>query len=305
MNAPLSRHRPVMLRETLRELELQPDLTVVDGTVGAAGHGVEILSRILPGGKLFGLDRDAGMLQRAEQRFQKTHSDNLLANHLVLNQSSYAELDTVLQAHGIEVVDRILIDLGLSSDQLADQHRGFSFQQEGVLDMRFDTNQGTPIHYWLNRASVEEITTVLDQYGEDPLSKRIAQAIVEKRHKEKIETASQLTQLIEIVTSGREKKGAKSHPATRIFQALRIQANSELEHLKRFMEKTAPRSLAPGGRVVVITFHSLEDRLVKKMLQNRDIWKSSSNKPIVPTALERKMNPRCRSAKLRIGIRAD
>ncbi len=294
-----------MLRETLRELELQPELTVVDGTVGAAGHAVEILSRILPGGRLIGLDRDVGMLQRAARRFRKTHPENLLADHLVLRQSSYAELDTVLQAHGIETVDRILVDLGLSSDQLADQQRGFGFQQEGVLDMRFDTNQGSPIHCWLNRASVEEITTVLDQYGEDPLSGQIAQAVVEMRRKEKIETASQLTQLIESVASGRGKKGTKTHPATRVFQALRIQANSELEHLKRFMAKTAPQSLAPDGRVAVITFHSLEDRIVKKMLQDRAVWKSSSNKPILPTALERKMNPRSRSAKLRIGIRAD
>jgi len=291
-----------MLRETLRELELQPGLKVVDGTVGAAGHSVEILSRILPGGKLIGLDRDAEMLQRASQTFE---GKNLLCENVLLEQSSYAELRFVLDAHGIESVDCILVDLGLSSDQLADRNRGFGFQSGGILDMRFDTRQGEPIHHWLNRASIEEITSVLKQFGEDPLSRLIAQSIGEQRRKEKIETASQLTQLIEKVASGRGKKGGKSHPATRTFQALRIQANAELEHLQRFLTTTALQSLAPGGRLAVITFHSLEDRIVKKMLQDRDVWKSSSNKPIPASSLECKMNPRSRSAKLRIGIRAD
>ncbi len=291
-----------MLRETLRELELQPGLKVVDGTVGAAGHSVEILPRILPGGTLIGLDRDAEMLQRASQTLQEK---NLLYENVLLEQSSYAELRSVLDAHEIESVDRILVDLGLSSDQLADRNRGFGFQSGGILDMRFDTRQGEPIRDWLNRASIEEITSVLKQFGEDPLSRLIAQSIGEQRRKEKIETVTQLTQLIEQVTSGRGNKSGKSHPATRTFQALRIQANAELEHLQRFLTTTAPQSLAPGGRIAVITFHSLEDRIVKKILQDRDVWKSSSNKPIPASSLECKMNPRSRSAKLRIGIRAD
>ncbi len=294
-----------MLRETLRELALQPGLTVVDGTVGAAGHSVEILPGIQPCGLLIGLDRDAEMLGRASQRLQEANSEKTLPSNVLLEQTSYAELRSVLDAHSIETADRILVDLGLSSDQLADRNRGFGFQSGGILDMRFDASQGEPIHHWLNRASIEEITSVLKQFGEDPLSRLIAQSIGEQRRKERIETVSQLTQLIEKVASGRGHKSGKSHPATRTFQALRIQANAELEHLQRFLSTTAPESLAPGGRLAVITFHSLEDRIVKKMLQDRTTWKSSSNKPIPASSLECKMNPRSRSAKLRIGIRAD
>ncbi len=302
MNVPISRHRPVMLRETLRELELQPGLTVVDGTVGAAGHSVEIVPRILPGGRLIGLDRDAEMLSRASE---KLRISGFLSESVLLEQSSYADVDQILARDEIDSVDRILVDLGLSSDQLADRNRGFGFQSSGILDMRFDAGQGEPIHHWLNRASIEEITSVLKQFGEEPLSRLIAQNIVEQRRKKKIETVSQLTQIIETVASRRGKKTGSSHPATRTFQALRIQANAELEHLQRFLTTTAPGALSPGGRIVVITFHSLEDRIVKKALQNREIWKSSSPRPISASSLECKMNPRSRSAKLRIGIRAD
>lgn len=294
-----------MLRETLRELALEPGLRIVDGTVGAAGHSCEILPKIQPGGTLIGLDRDSEMLERASIKLQEKEPDGKLPHNVLLEQSSYAELRSVLDAHQIESVDRILVDLGLSSDQLADRNRGFGFQSPGILDMRFDTRQGDPIHRWLNRASIEEITSVLLQFGEDPLSHLIAKTIVEHRRKEKIESVSQLTQLVETVASKRGKRGGKSHPATQTFQALRIQANSELEHLQRFLSTIAPESLAPGGRLVVITFHSLEDRIVKQSLQNRELWKSSSKKPIPASPLECKMNPRSRSAKLRIGIRAD
>ncbi|MBL4885508.1 MAG: 16S rRNA (cytosine(1402)-N(4))-methyltransferase RsmH [Planctomycetaceae bacterium] len=305
MNRSITKHRPVMLRETLQELALEPGLKIVDGTVGAGGHSLEVFPKIQPDGRLIGLDRDAEMLQRATATLQQLTEDNVLPQNILLEQSSYAELRSVLDAHEIESVDRILVDLGLSSDQLADRKRGFGFQSDGSLDMRFDTRQGEPIHIWLNKASIEEITSVLLQFGEDPLSPLIAETIAEHRRKKRIETVSQLTELIETVASGRGKRGGKSHPATRTFQALRIQANAELEHLKRFLSTTAPESLAPDGRLVVITFHSLEDRIVKQMFQDRSVWKSSSKKPIPACPLECKMNPRSRSAKIRIGIRAD
>ncbi len=296
-------HRPVLLRETLQELELRPGLVVVDATVGGAGHALEILRRILPGGKLLGLDRDPEMLQRARQRLD---SAGLGApGDYELIHASHAELLDVLAARDMDSVDRLLVDLGLSSDQLADPARGFGFSTTGLLDMRFDATQGEPIHTWLNRAEIAEITQVFSEYGEEPQAERIAQAIVEERRKRPLLQVPELLALFERFLGRGSRTPGKSHPATRLFQALRIQANAELEHLQRFLTQTAPEAVVAGGRLAVITFHSLEDRMTKQALSNREVWGSSSRKPIAPRPLEVKMNPRSRSAKLRIGIRAD
>ncbi|MCA8985153.1 MAG: 16S rRNA (cytosine(1402)-N(4))-methyltransferase RsmH [Planctomycetaceae bacterium] len=292
-------HRPVLLRETIAALDLKPGLNVVDGTVGAGGHSAEILKRILPGGKLIGLDRDDSMLQRARTRLAP-----LAPEAFELLQASYADLETLLPELGLTTVDRLLVDLGLSSDQLADRERGFGFATQGSLDMRFDTSRGKPVHEWLNRADIAEITTVLTEFGEEPQAARIAQAITEQRRVRPILRASDLVALIEQACSSPGRRAEKSHPATRTFQALRIFINAELEHLKRFMTETAPACLKAGGILAVITFHSLEDRLVKQALADRAVWEISSKKPLIASPLEIKMNPRSRSAKLRIGIRA-
>lgn len=296
-------HRPVLLRETLQELNLQPGLVVVDATVGGAGHAVEILKRILPGGKLLGLDRDPAMLQRAQHRLDSAGLGT--PNDYELIHASHAELLEVLADRNLSTVDRLLVDLGLSSDQLADPARGFGFATTGILDMRFDTTQGKPVHAWLNRAEIAEITRVFSEFGEEPQAERIAQAIVEERRKRPLQQVPDLLALLERIVGRGDRAPGKSHPATRLFQALRIQANAELEHLQRFLTQTAPQAVAAGGRLAVITFHSLEDRMTKQALSNREVWESSSRKPIAPRPLEVKMNPRSRSAKLRIGIRAD
>ncbi|WP_013626672.1 16S rRNA (cytosine(1402)-N(4))-methyltransferase RsmH [Rubinisphaera brasiliensis] len=291
-----TQHRPVLLRETIQGMELKPGMTVIDGTVGAAGHSSEIWKRIQPGGRLIGLDRDPEMLARSSCR---------LGDSADLIHASYLDANGVLEHLGVEKVDRLLVDLGLSSDQLADDQRGFGFATEGQLDMRFDMTQGKPVHHWLNKADVAEITKVLSEYGEEPQAAQIAAKVVDARRSQPITSVAALREIIEKVAGGRGRAAGKSHPATRTFQALRIFANAELEHLQRFLTITAPYVLKPGGLLAVITFHSLEDRLTKQALADREVWADSSKKPIGPTPLEIKMNPRSRSAKLRIGIRAE
>ncbi len=304
-----TRHRPVMLRETLQALELAPGLLVVDGTVGAAGHSQKIVEKIRPGGKLLGLDRDQEMLARAAETLTgEPHGPAAryqIGEDALLRHAPHSELEAVLQDEGFPLADRILVDLGLSSDQLESDERGFGFRTEGLLDMRFDKTTGQPVADWLGEASVAEITTVLSEYGEEPLAGQLAEEMSSRARRGQLRTADQLRELIEEVYQKQGHRLGSSHPATRTFQALRIAVNAELEHVQRFLTEVAPACLKPGGLLAVISFHSLEDRLTKNAFQNRDLWSSASRKPIGPSSLECKMNPRSRSAKLRIGIRAD
>ncbi|WP_146505631.1 16S rRNA (cytosine(1402)-N(4))-methyltransferase RsmH [Rubinisphaera italica] len=304
-----TRHRPVLLRETISEMQLAPGQVIVDGTVGAAGHSRKILEKIQPGGKLLGLDRDRQMLVRAAKTLSGESHEPAerieVASDAILIHSSYAELEDALKAEGIEKVDAILVDLGLSSDQLESAERGFGFKTKGDLDMRFDESQGKPISEWLHQATIAEITMTLTEFGEEPLAQKLAEKIAFVRKSTLIQSAPQLGELVEEVYRENGRKVGSSHPATRTFQALRIQANAELEHLQRFLTTVAPACLKPGGRLAVISFHSLEDRMVKNALLDREIWQESSRKPTAASPLECKMNPRARSAKLRIGIRAE
>ncbi len=295
-SSPSSIHLPVLLHEVLDHLDLRPGLTVVDGTVGAGGHSSKIAPKVAPHGKLIGLDRDPMMLAFAEEKLA------LLSPLSSLVQSSYANLPEVLKSHGLTQIDRLLVDLGLSSDQLADRERGFGFAAGGPLDMRFDTRSGISAAEFLRTASVEEITRVFRDWGEEPAAGPIAQAIVGSRKFEPVETAAELVAVVEKVLKVRDSQQG-SHPATRVFQALRIHVNRELDQLTRFLDTVLPSVLRPGGRAVVITFHSLEDRIVKQAFRDSEVWELVNKKPVVASPTEVRLNPRCRTAKLRCVIR--
>lgn len=286
-DGPGAAHVPVLLHEVLEFLDLHPGLTVIDGTVGAGGHAREILHRIQPGGRLIGLDRDPMMLAHARRA--------LPADGVELVKASYAELSDVLSEREIESVDRVLVDLGLSSDQLADAARGFSFDSDAGLDMRFDTSRGESAAELVNQSSAEELARIIYEYGEERHSRRIARRIVERRP---IRTAAQLSDAVcSALPKGRG--WSRIHPATRVFQALRIAVNGELEQLPELLGEQLPRCLMTGGRAVVISFHSLEDRLVKQAFRDRSRWENLTRKPITPSEAEQQANPRSRSAKLR------
>jgi 16S rRNA (cytosine1402-N4)-methyltransferase len=290
-NTPAAVHLPVMLRETLTALRLSPGLTVVDGTVGAGGHSRKILEAIGPTGRLIGLDRDDMMLAHAAR--------NVCGDNVSLVKSSYAELNQVLPTLGLTTVDRILVDLGLSSDQLADRGRGFGFQAGGDLDMRFDTSANRSAAEFLANESRETLQNVFEEFGEEPFAREIASEIVARRNHAPLVTAADLVEAVEAAIPASVRQQSQKHPATRVFQAIRITVNEEFAHLQRAIDDTFPNCLSPGGILVVITFHSLEDRIVKQAFQNKSRWKNLTPNPILPRPNEQKINPRSRSAKIR------
>jgi 16S rRNA (cytosine1402-N4)-methyltransferase len=288
-------HVPVLLREVLANLDLRPGLVVVDGTVGAGGHSREIITRIRPGGCLIGLDRDPLMLGFARQAVS---GDDV---HLI--HSSYRELRTVLDGLPLPAADRVLLDLGLSSDQLDDRARGFGFDAGGTLDMRFDVSQGRSAADWLARATEDELTHAFATWGEIPQAGKLAAAIVQRRRTHPIGTAEVLTDLVQM-TLGRGPSANPRAAAAPVFQAIRIAVNDELAHLQSFFTDGLPGCLATTGRVAIITFHSVEDRLVKQALRPEHGWTPLAKKPIEPTPAEVRVNPRSRSAKLRVAVRS-
>lgn len=286
-------HVPVLVREVLRALELQPGLTVVDGTFGGGGHAAKILEQIGDSGRLIGLDRDPQAIARAASLFPQPN--------VSLHSRSYVDLPELLAEIGVAAVDRVLVDLGLSSDQLADDARGFSFQSDGPLDLRFDATTGVSASELLQTVSEQELTAILHDYGEEPAARRLAQAMLRQQAAMPIRTAAQLAA---VVVEALGPAGPRDkHPATRVFQALRIAVNRELEHVQRALEEVFPQVLKPGGLLAVITFHSLEDRLVKDAFRRSDVWNAITPKPIAPTPAETRVNPRSRSAKLRVARR--
>ena len=283
-------HVPVMLRETLQELRLEPGLTVMDGTVGAAGHSSRILTQIGSEGRLLGFDRDPMMLGLARQLLD---SPNVSLFH-----ASYSEAAEIFSENGITGVDRVLLDLGLSSDQLADRERGFGFDAGGPLDMRFDVSSGNSVAEFLASASETELETVLREYGEERSAAAISQEVCRTRTKYPIRTTQDLESCVARASRSSSRTG--SNPATRTFQALRIAVNRELEHVERMVSEVLPEILNPGGIAVIITFHSLEDRIVKNAFKGRQLWTALTRKPIASTPAEIRLNPRSRSAKLRV-----
>jgi 16S rRNA (cytosine1402-N4)-methyltransferase len=280
-----------MIEEVLLYLNLQRGHTAVDCTIGEGGHAVRILEIIGEAGMLIGLDKDEEILQRARERLGER--PNVLLKH-----ADFRDLRGVLGELGVEKVDGLLFDLGVSSFHLDNPKRGFSFMSDGPLDMRLDRTQQETAADLVNNLSEEELARILHEYGEEPRSRRIARFIAEARKTRRVTTTGQLKELTVRATGGRH--GA-THAATRTFQALRIAVNDELASLHDAM-RLLPEALRSGGRAVVISFHSLEDRIVKRVLRGLAATGKAqilTRKPVLPSAAEVKENPRSRSAKLR------
>jgi 16S rRNA (cytosine1402-N4)-methyltransferase len=289
-----SSHTPVMLQEALRFLNPQPGGIYVDGTLGLGGHSKAILQQIGPKGRLIALDCDASALDIAK----KNLSD--FKTQCVFIHSNYRDLALQLQMQQIEKIDGLLVDLGLSSFQIDDPQRGFSLRAKGPLDMRMDQSEPLSAFDLIHSLSEKELDSILDNYGQERWHHRIARILVSERTKEPIETTEDLTRIIlNAIPAKRSRQ--KIHPATRTYQAIRIAVNRELESLERLLA-SAEELLRPGGRIVVIAFHSLEDRIVKNIF--RDWGKEGKyhvllKKPLRPSEEEIGRNPRARSARLR------
>ncbi|MFN3870787.1 MAG: 16S rRNA (cytosine(1402)-N(4))-methyltransferase RsmH [Aquificaceae bacterium] len=280
-------HIPVLL-EPATDLLLDNGGTIyVDCTLGLGGHAKRILEKD-PRVFLIGIDRDPQALEIAKENLKA------FEGRYSLYHANFSDLDEVLRQEGIREVDGFLFDLGVSMLQLKSP-RGFSFQRDDPLDMRMNPEDRITAYYVVNRYSEKELERIFKEYGEEPYYKRVARAIVLARAKKPIETTGEL---VKIITSVLPYKGGKIHPATRIFQAIRIEVNQELKSLELALSKTLD-FLRSGGRLVVISFHSLEDRIVKNFMKKH--LKLLTKKPIVPTIEEVKVNPACRSAKLRAG----
>ena len=302
-------HKPVLLQECLQGLQIRPGGVYLDGTLGRAGHSREIAAR-LTGGRLICIDRDQAALDAARER---------LAGYLdkvTLIHGNFGDLAELLDSRGIEKVDGMLFDLGVSSPQLDDGSRGFSYMQEAPLDMRMDRSETLTADTVVNRWPQEELRRILWQYGEERYAPQIAAAIVRRREERPIATTLELSEVIRGAMPAHALR-EKQHPAKRSFQAIRIAVNDELTAVERMLRAAVPR-LGPGGRLCVISFHSLEDRIVKSTLAefargcicppdfpvcmcgHQPELRLVTRKPVTPGAEELEENPRSRSAKLRI-----
>jgi 16S rRNA (cytosine1402-N4)-methyltransferase len=288
--SPQPRHRPVLPAEMLGTLAPAAGQTIVDATVGAGGHARLLAERLGPTGRLIGLDRDPAMLALAAARLEGYPA--------TLVHAPFDQLPQVLGELGITGVDGVLADLGISSDQMDTPERGFSFQQPGPLDMRMDPQEGEPASALLRRLSERDLADLFWKYGEERFSRRIARKIVETRRRTPLENTEQLADLLRHCIPRPRGRRHMIDPATRVFQALRIATNDELGALARFLA-LLPDCVKPGGRAVLISFHSLEDRLVKHAFRNREHWSILTRKPVQPGEEEVRNNPRARSAKLR------
>jgi 16S rRNA (cytosine1402-N4)-methyltransferase len=290
-------HTPVMLQEILRYLDLAPGKTIVDATVGTAGHAQKILEAILPGGRLIGIDRDQESLSFADERLRNDSGAYQLKN------GNFCDIDTILVALQIRKIDGILFDLGISSFQLEDPERGFSFQREGPLDMRLDRNSYISAYDLINNLNEEEISTMLRNFGQERWHNRIAHLLVRERERHPIATTLELANIVvNAIPSRFRHRYYRIHPATRTFQAVRIAVNRELESLETALAK-AVDLLAKGGRVCVISFHSLEDRIVKfgfRKFAAEGKLEILTPKPLMAKETEAQVNPSSRSAKLRV-----
>ncbi len=294
-------HQPVLVEQVVRLLEPSAGQVILDGTVGLGGHAAVLLPRILPGGRYIGLDLDEQMLAGARARLATFGPDAL-----TLTTGNFADGPAVLAELGQPAVDHILLDLGVNSAQLADADRGFSFDRDGPLDMRFQRGGGPTATDLVNRLSEHELADLFYFNAQESASRKIARRICQVRHSGRITTTHALARAVEsaVLAAGGWHPG-KIHPATRVFQALRIAVNGELDNLKRFLARAA-QCLRPGGRLAVIAFHSLEDGLVKQTFRAgkaAGVWEELTKRPIVAEPDERSRNPRSRSAKLRVARR--
>lgn len=308
----LVEHLPVMFAEALQQLAIKENGVYLDCTFGRGGHSQGILNLLGPSGRLLAFDRDLDAIS-------SDYAQAMLEDkRFKLKHTPFSELENIVVSEGLAgKVDGILMDLGVSSPQLDNPERGFSFLRDGPLDMRMDGNSGVTAEQWLAAVDEKELVKVLFEYGEERFARRIARAIVEKRAVSPITTTRELAKLIEDVVPGKEKH---KHPATRSFQAIRIEINSELDELKAVLQQSA-QILKPGGRLVVISFHSLEDRIVKRFIRAEsgakynpgklpikeiDIAKGIlkiTGKALKAGAQEIAQNPRARSAVMRVAER--
>jgi 16S rRNA (cytosine1402-N4)-methyltransferase len=290
MSEQLPQHVPVMLGEIVHGLDVRAGQTIVDGTLGGGGHTRALAERVGKQGRVISLDRDPAALAAAER--------NLQGLSVTLVESNYCDLPEVLQQLDVQSVDGVVLDLGLSSDQLADSKRGFSFDAAGPLDLRFNPDEGEPASRLVNHLREQNLADLIYELGEERYSRRIARAIVERRRQQPIETAAELASIVRRVVP-RSNKAERIDPATRTFQALRIAVNDELKSLE-FALRRIPQCVRPDGRVAVISFHSLEDRLVKEAFRDDPRYEPLVRKPLRPHPQEVARNPRARSAKLRV-----
>ncbi len=285
-------HVSVLPAEVLQLLAPGPGQVFVDATVGAGGHARLIAERLVPGGRLIGLDQDPAMLDLARPRLEGLP--------VTLVHANFDQLRQVLDELNVPVVDGVLADLGFSSDQLEDAARGLSFVQPGPLDMRLDPSQAETAADLIRRLKERDLAGLIYQLGEERFSRRIARRIVETRRKTPIETTEQLAELVRRCVP--RSRGHGIDPATRTFQALRIAVNDEMGALKRLLA-VLPACVKLGGRAAIISFHSLEDRQVKQAFRDKSAWDVLTPKPVQATEEEVRLNPRARSAKLRAAQR--
>jgi 16S rRNA (cytosine1402-N4)-methyltransferase len=307
-------HEPVLLNEVLEMLKPQPGETFVDCTAGGGGHSMEIASRISPHGKLVAIDRDGEAVAAARRRLQR------FGESVVFIHDNFRYLKSILASLGLRKVDGILLDVGVSSYQLDEEERGFSYHADSALDMRMDRSGGITAAELVNEASKEELARIIRDFGEELWARRIADFIVSRRqHSGPIRTTAELTETIKAAIPAKARRHGK-HPARRTFQALRIAVNDELAALEQVLDD-ALEVLQPGGRLAVITFHSLEDRLVKKKIQRaagccqcppglpqcscgwQPMLKVLTGKALRPAVEEVARNPRARSARLRAAVK--
>jgi len=281
-----------MLEEAIEWLAPAPGKILVDGTFGGGGHTAALAKLVEPGGRILAMDLDSEAIERSQPTVASLPVD--------LAIGSYTKIPEMLKSYDLEHVDGILLDIGLSSDQLADEDRGFSYQSEGTLDLRFDRSRGEAAWQLLARLDQRSLANMIYQYGEERLSRRIARKIVAERHKKPIRKANQLADLVRGCVP--RSRGHHIDPATRTFQALRIAVNQELAALEQALERL-PDCLVPGGRLAIISFHSLEDRLVKHAFRQDPRLNVLTKRPVRSGDDEIERNPRASSAKLRVAER--
>lgn len=304
------RHTSVLLEEVIENLHINPDGTYVDGTLGGGGHSYHIAERLSPKGRLLGIDQDDAAIEAAGERL------SVFGDKVTIVRSNYKDMDQVLRDNGIYDVDGIVLDLGVSSYQLDTVERGFSYKYDTGLDMRMDRRQTLTAKDIVNAYSLQELSRIIRDYGEDKFAQNIARHIVQAREKEPIETTGQLNDIIRGAIPAKMRT-VGGHPSKRTFQAIRIACNSELDVLRDSLSMMVDL-LKPGGRLCIITFHSLEDRIVKSAFRTyenpcvcppdfpvcvcgrKSKGKVITRKPVLPGAEETKGNKRAKSAKLRV-----
>lgn len=287
-------HIPVLQNEVVEYLDPKKNENFIDCTLGGAGHTKAILEHTEPEGKVLGIDWDESVIKNIRQEIPDTE-------RLILAHGNFADVKEIAKESKFQPIHGILFDLGFSSNQLEQKGRGFSFQKDEPLDMRYDTNHSVNAERILNYSSKAEIETILKEYGEEQFANEIAKEIIETRRVKPIITTTQLVNVVQKATPRWYHK-RKIHPATKTFQALRIATNNELENLKKGLE-AATEIVEEQGRIVVISFHSLEDRIVKEFFNNTETLVKLTKKPVLASSKEVQENPRARGAKLRAAIK--